>query len=332
MPYVLIYGSDHLAFRIAEQLCAEGCRVGVIAAPDSWLAKAGLIGNAGRLATAAFFCEPQTEAALLQAAEIELVETFFAVTDRDEANLGMTLAALELNPRLRVVLRQFNVRLGRLLEQYLPQCHVMSMSTLAASTFALAACAPGVRFAHHLGTDTLVLREEASRTLQLNAPFKREQSRIVLAIDDKTLHWFPSPDRVFGPEAKLLIACTELDLPAYPRLSQQGAGATSRSSWRTNRILFGVVGYLVFVVTCASLYFSQRLGMRSLDAVYFVITTITSVGFGDFSLREADALSKVVGILLMISGVGITAIFFALITNSLVARQQAFEQGRVSFS
>ncbi len=64
--------------------------------------------------------------------------------------------------------------------------------------------------------------------------------------------------------------------------------------------------------------------MSALDAVYFVITTITSVGFGDFSLREADALSKVVGILLMISGVGITAVFFALITNSLVARQQAF--------
>ncbi len=66
-----------------------------------------------------------------------------------------------------------------------------------------------------------------------------------------------------------------------------------------------------------------------LDRVYFVITTITSVGFGDFSLRDADTLSKIVGILLMISGVGITAVFFALITNNLVAHQQAFEQGRV---
>src|SRR5882762_6061243 len=236
MPHVLIYGSDHLAFRVAEQLCAEGCMVSVIAAPNSWLANAGLTGAglagvAGSLATVAFFCDQRTEVALLQAAEIEQMETLFAVTDRDEANLGMTLAALELNPRLHVVLRQFNVRLGTLLEQYLPQCDVMSMSMLAASTFALAACSPGVRFAHHLGADTLVLREVTSNSLQTSASFNRENSRIVVVIDEKTVNWFPPPDRVFGPNARVLIASTERELPAYPRLSRQGAGGTPRLSW-----------------------------------------------------------------------------------------------------
>jgi len=328
MPHVLVYGSDHLAFRIIEQLCAEGRSVSVIASRGSWLAHADLPQGARAVTVA---CEQGAEAALLQATHIEEVETLFAVTDRDEANLGLTLAALELNSRLRVVLRQFNVRLGRLLEEYLPRCEVMSMSTLAAPTFALAARAPGVRFAHELGCDIFVLREANAKERQTidASSFASAKSRVVLAVEGETLHWFPPPDFEFGADAKLLVASTERELPAYPPPAQNALAAKSPLSWRTQRILFAVIAYLLFVVICASVYFRFRLGMSALDAVYFVITTITSVGFGDFSLREADALSKVVGILLMISGVGITAVFFALITNSLVARQQAFEQGQV---
>ncbi len=325
MRQVLVYGSDHLAFRIVEQLCDEGCAVSVLAPPGSWLASAGLPGGA------AMSCEQGTEAALLRAAVVEEAETLFAVTDRDEANLGLTLAALELNPRLRVVLRQFNVRLGRLLEEHLPQCEVMSMSTLAAPTFALAARTPGVRFAHDLGADIFVLREENLNETQAVDVSSRapENSRVVLAVEGETLRWFPPPDSVLGANAKLLVASTEREVPAYPRLTQNSLTAKPPFSWGTQRILLAVVAYLLFVVVCASAFFRFRLRMSALDAVYFVVTTITSVGFGDFSLREADALSKVVGILLMISGVGITAVFFALITNSLVARQQAFEQGRM---
>jgi len=326
---VLIYGSDHLAFRIAEQLLAEGCQVSVIAVPDSWLANAGLAGTTGSLPMAGFFCDQRTDMALLQAAAIEQMDALLAVTDRDEANLGLALAALELNLRLRIVLRQFNVRLGRLLEQHLPQCAVMSMSALAASTFALAAGSPGVRFAHHLGADTLVLREETMQEPQSRASLDPEHSRIVVAIEREAVVWFPSAERVFAADTRLLIASTDRGLPLYERPIRPSAPTRYQRSWRSYRILIGVMGYLALVVTCASLFFSRHLGMRLLDAVYFVITIITSVGFGDFSLREADALSKIVGIVLMVSGVGITATFFALVTNSLVAHQQAFEQGRV---
>ncbi len=327
MANVLIYGSDHLAYRIAEQLCAEGCVVSVITRPGSWLAGAGLDNNQSGLCIAAFLSEAGTATALLQAARIEQVETFFSVSDRDEANLGLALAALELNPRLRVVLRQFNMRLGRLLEEYLPRCDVMSLSALAAPTFALAASTIGVRFAHNLGKDTLVLREETIKMPLTNA--SSSDSKVVVALERDKLHWFPSPDKVFEADTKLLVASTERELPARPPAPPKHSEAKPPFQWRGQRILLGVIGYLVFVVICASLYFHLRLGMSALDALYFVITTITSVGFGDFSLRDADALSKVIGILLMLSGVGITAVFFALITNSLVARQLAFEQGRV---
>ena len=320
MSQILIYGSDHLAFRVAEQLCAEGCKVTVIARPRSWLANAVAAGNLGHLKINEFFSEQSPDVALLKKAGIETADALFAITDLDEANLGIALAALELNPRLRVVLRQFNVRLGQLLEKYLAQCEVMSMSALAATTFALAACAPGVRFAHTLGADTLVLREAAAS----NA--RQSNSKVVLAIEGETAHWFPSTP---GPKSKLLIASTDRELPTYPETNRPNSAPAARRDRRTNRILLAVGAYLFVLVIFASVYFKLRLGMSVFNAIYYVIITITSVGFVDFSLRDADALSRIIGVLLMISGLGISAVFFALLTNHLVARQQAFDQGRV---
>jgi Trk K+ transport system NAD-binding subunit len=326
MAHVLIYGSDHLAYRIAEQVRAEGFIVSIIARSGSWLASAGIESNASGLCIQAFLSDDGTTTTLLQTAGIEQVETFFAVSDVDEGNLGLALAALELNTNLRVVLRQFNMRLGLLLEEYLPRCDVMSMSALAAPTFALAACTAAVRFAHNIGKDTLVLREE---NVETPSPMKARAGRVVVALERDKPHWFPTADRVFAANTKLLIASTANDLPSHPLNTRTRLVRKPVLTWRTQRILFGVTGYLAFVVVCASVYFYLRLGMGALNSLYFVITTITSVGFGDFSLRDADPLSKVIGMLLMLSGVGITAVFFALITNSLVAHQYAFEQGRV---
>ena len=323
MSQILIYGSDHLAFRVAEQLCAEGRVVTVIARPGSWLANAVAAGNLGSLQIKDFFSEQTTDVALLQKAGIETAEALFAITDLDEANLGVALAALELNPRLRVVLRQFNVRLGQLLEKYLAQCEVMSMSALAATTFALAACAPGVRFAHTLGVDTLVLREDTA------SDYKQPNAKVVLAVDGETTKWFPEPDLAFGPGAKLLIASTDRELPGYPETNRSQSAPRARRDRRTNRILLAVAAYLLVLVISASLYFKLRLGMSVFNAIYFVIITITSVGFVDFSLRDTDALSRIIGVVLMISGLGISAVFFALLTNHLVARQQAINQGQV---
>jgi Trk K+ transport system NAD-binding subunit len=69
--------------------------------------------------------------------------------------------------------------------------------------------------------------------------------------------------------------------------------------------------------------------MSALDAFYFVVTVITSVGFGDFNLRDADALSKLVGMALMVSGVMTMTVLFAVVTNHLFARQDAYDRGQV---
>jgi Trk K+ transport system NAD-binding subunit len=81
-----------------------------------------------------------------------------------------------------------------------------------------------------------------------------------------------------------------------------------------------VVGVLVFQV---------GLNLSWLDAVYFVITTITTVGYGDISLLEAPWTLKLFGIVLMVLGVVSMAAIIGIVTDFLVqSRLQEFFGGR----
>ena len=58
-----------------------------------------------------------------------------------------------------------------------------------------------------------------------------------------------------------------------------------------------------------------------LDAVYFTVETVTTVGYGDYSFRDEPSWLVVFAILLMMTGALFVAVFFALVTNMLVSRR-----------
>ncbi len=82
-----------------------------------------------------------------------------------------------------------------------------------------------------------------------------------------------------------------------------------------NRAFVVLAGAFGVIIAVSTLVFSLQLGLSPLDAIYFVITTITTVGYGDYSLRDADPAVKVFGILLMLSGPGFIALCFGFITD-----------------
>jgi Trk K+ transport system NAD-binding subunit len=297
MLHVLLFGSDHLGYRIAEQLQRDGCRVTALVAEGSWLARAPLPDGVERILA---------DGARLDVAhvpEAATADVLLAVTDQDELNLGAALGALEANPNARVVMRQFNLRLGNLVSENVPRCTSLSLSAIAAPTFALAALTPGVVFAHAFGRDTLVVREAGEG---------HGHATLVASADGRRL-----------------VAGSEHGVPPHPEREIRAAPAPEVVLRPPNRLLGGTLAYLAFAVVCGSAYFAARLDMSVLDAFYFVVTIITSVGFGDFNLRDADTLSKIVGIGLMSSGVIVMAVLIAQVTNSLVVRQRAYERGQV---
>jgi len=65
-----------------------------------------------------------------------------------------------------------------------------------------------------------------------------------------------------------------------------------------------------------------------LDAVYFTVETVTTVGYGDFTFRGEPPWLIVFAIALMLSGALFVAVFFALLTNVLVSRRIEESFGR----
>ena len=83
---------------------------------------------------------------------------------------------------------------------------------------------------------------------------------------------------------------------------------------------------LVLVFT---LFFASALDLSYIDALYFVSTTVTTVGYGDIALRDASTPVKLIGIVLMFAGAAFIALLFGLFTDWVVSRRLDIVAGRV---
>jgi Trk K+ transport system NAD-binding subunit len=98
----------------------------------------------------------------------------------------------------------------------------------------------------------------------------------------------------------------------------------SRTSWV---LLQGTIGILdrrlavvavmfVLLIAASTLVFDHYLGL--LDALYFVVVTFATVGYGDINLLGAPAEIKVYGILAIMFGALTLALAFGLVTDAIV--------------
>ena len=72
------------------------------------------------------------------------------------------------------------------------------------------------------------------------------------------------------------------------------------------------------------LVFHWGMGLSFVDAIYFIVTTVTTVGYGDISPRAASAWLKIYACFVMLLGSAMIATLFSVITDFIVASR--FEQ------
>jgi Trk K+ transport system NAD-binding subunit len=63
------------------------------------------------------------------------------------------------------------------------------------------------------------------------------------------------------------------------------------------------------------------MGLSTVDAFYFVVTTITTVGYGDLSFMEAPAVLKLYGAFLMLCGAALLATLFSIVTDAILGER-----------
>jgi Trk K+ transport system NAD-binding subunit len=356
--HVVVCGVDDTAMRTIEQLLAAGAEVVVVDA----VAEAGAVAELlleqwdvplvrGRLREA------------LTAARLATASAVVCLADDDLAALEAALLVRRLRPDVRLVVRMANPQVGHALAEVVGEGCVLDVAALAAPSV-VEICLG--RRTHELtlaGREFLVadITSDAATTLR-----ERYGDLAPLAVASGTTPPVvcPSRDLAVRPGDRVTAVGTPAQFahhgaaevvdhlrpqepvrPIGARMHSQSAEQGGPGLWALLRSLVAeadrplrVVVTLLVLIGVASVLVLQAgyvkpdgSHMTLLDAAYFTVETIATVGYGDFSFADQPTWLRVYAIGLMGGGAILTAIVFALITQLLVSRriERSFGQRRV---
>jgi len=273
-------------------------------------------------------------------------KALIAATDNDLVNLEIALDVKQRVPELASVIRIFDRTLARQLEAAFDVRRALSMSAIAAPMFAAAAMGESGVCAFRLNDQFFVVQSEqvtensplAQHTLaeirgDLHIAAIYKQAVTSAAGSDPTKPLEP------GDTALTMTPLTDW------RVESAGSGSEdSRSSWYSHvgepfvnclRPAFWRDGFrqlwlgaslplrtifiaLNIVILISVGVFHVALHLSVIDALYFVVTTVTTVGYGDITPRHSSVALKLYTCLLMILGSATIATLFSIITDFIV--------------
>jgi Trk K+ transport system NAD-binding subunit len=308
--HFIICGLDELGFRAAEELMRLQETV-VIVTPTTQGQFQGRVHAMGLHTVHANYREEQG----LRSAGVMGARAIIIAGSDDVGNIHAALSVHELNPKLRAVVRIFNPGLGAQISGLLQDCAVLSSSAIAAPAFVEAALQERFEQRVEVGDRVLVLRRGRTDDPQVLLP--------VAATDEAgRVSLFPEE----GTDVLCLADSGE----------EEGAGTIGSVHRRRRRLptalvtmsqLLGtladgrlryVLAAVAAIVLVSALFLHFFANMSILTAVYFTVSTITTIGYGDVTLINASPPVLVYGIILELVGAAVIAIFFAVITDTLV--------------
>jgi Trk K+ transport system NAD-binding subunit len=90
-----------------------------------------------------------------------------------------------------------------------------------------------------------------------------------------------------------------------------------------------VVSVMVAVLAAGTVYFSLAKGLSLITSLYFSIVTLSTVGYGDINLQNDPAHVKLVGVAFIMLGAAVLAVFFAILTDTIIGVRLAQILGSV---
>jgi Trk K+ transport system NAD-binding subunit len=274
---------------------------------------------------------------LLQQAGIADAKAVIIVTDDDLANMSIALDARRMNPRASIVVRQFDQDLAIHLERSADINRALSASALAAPPFVAAALGTTVRCSFAAGDAICNVGEvgidvgstwEGRPLGDWSAATRQAPLAICRGPDVMIPDSLDLPLR--GNDRIIALAVTNASPKRQSRRRRcarhgpalslfQRLRVSARLWWNEvpRALRVAMIGLSLVVVISVGV-FRAALGLPLVDALYFVVTTITTVGYGDIHLMNAPAALKLYGVFVMLSGGAILAVTVGITTDFIL--------------
>ncbi len=339
--HVIVCGLRGVGLRIVEQLHGAGARVVVIdeeADPllDRAIAALGVPRLGGSWREMATFRDAGLDGAVAVA----------CVQRDDLRTLETGLLVNEMSPGTRVILGLDNPAVGRGVEGVLGPGSVLDIAGLFAPSV-IETCTR--ENAHRLileGHQFAMAEAAISEPSTLRERFAALAPMGLASAADGSLLVCPGRDTPIAPGDRAWVFGTVAELSAAGLAAQRpGAGervGPAKPPWnplrvlgRPDRSILAILAAVIVVVLISSviLHFGYHAKgahphLSWLDAVYFTVETISTVGFGDFTFSGQSQWLEAYGVLLIVIGAAVLTTLFSLITNALVKRRIDQSLGR----
>ncbi len=326
---ILVCGIGLIGFRVVELLHRLGERVIVVSegGGDPWHRRA-------RAAGIEMIEADVRDSAALEQAGISSATALLALGESDLVNIELALDARRAHGSLPIVVRLFDPILARQLEESFHLRRAIGMTTIAAPRFVAAAIGDDLIATFEVRGERFVIGQleggaegaqaedrESRRAIEagatpIGAPKNRGTGRRLWTLLARREDWARIAPR---PAARRVRAVRRRSL--LERLRALWAGSSFLARW----LLVG----LALLAAVSVGVFKLFMGLSLVDAIYFVITTLTTTGYGDITPHEHGAALKLYASLMMIFGSAAVATIYSLITDFLVgARFRQLAGGR----
>jgi Trk K+ transport system NAD-binding subunit len=270
------------------------------------------------------------EASMMHQARLGSARALIAATDKDLVNIEIALDAKRERPELPVVVRLFDQNLARHLESSFDVRRALGMSTLAAPAFAAAA----------LGEDVVASFSAGGEPFVVGRVRGRAADELALETGSTVAAVLEQPRARDGREG---IWTVLLRRPEWNRRTESGARRAQtiarrrrggvlgrlRTVWSdASPVARGLLVGLLSLMAVSVAVFGWGMRLSAVDAFYFVVTTITTTGYGDISPRAEASWLKLYACLLMFLGSASIATVYSLITDFLVTARFKELMGR----
>mgnify|MGYP002153772910 CR=1 FL=1 len=246
-----------------------------------------------------------------------------AVTDDDMINVSIALLVKRINPRAAVVVRLFDQLLASHLESTLGIQRVLSTSAIAAPSFVAPVINDMIKSTFEAGGVSWNIEEveiPGAGDLQDAAEQVRARGMAAIAGSGDDPPSLPS-------EPLRIIALRPLSARKKPGKQGGGWGLKARTflagiaSWWNDspRVVRLALAWFSAVIVAAVALFHVQMNIPVVDSFYFVVTIITTVGFGDYNLMNSPGYLKIFGAFLMVCGAAILAVLFSIITDVMIS-------------